>query len=75
MVEKLFPDVASFLIRFVQDQSISGGKSKYRGIIKHVQTENETFFTSWKEVEAFIQRVIPLEIYEPKIGEENDIEG
>jgi len=62
MEEKTFPEVASFLIRFVQDQSKPDGNANYRGLIRHVQTDHEQVFTCWEEVEAFIQQVIPLEL-------------
>ena len=58
MDDKSYPDVASFLIRFVKDQTDT---QKYRGIIRYVQADEEILFTSWDEVEDFIQRVFPLE--------------
>ena len=61
MEEKLYPDVASFLIRFVEGQPDVAGVSSYRGVVRHVQTDKELSFTSWEEVEAFIKLVIPLE--------------
>lgn len=75
MDRKPFPDVASFLIRFVQDQPIPDKTASYRGVIRHIQTENEIFFTCWKEVETFIQQVIPLEIIKTDKGEDHEIEG
>jgi hypothetical protein len=62
MEENSYPDVASFLIRFVADHSERGSKVEYRGAIRHVQTDNEMLFTDWDEVEAFIQKVIPIEV-------------
>ena len=61
MEEKLYPDVASFLIRFVEGQPNADGVSSYRGVVRHVQTDKELSFTSWEEVEAFIKLVVPLE--------------
>ena len=75
MEEKPYPDVASFLIRFVQDQPKPNGLASYRGVIRHVQTDNELFFTCWEEVETFIQQVIPLEIIITEKGDGNEIEG
>jgi hypothetical protein len=69
MEEKLFPDVASFLIRFVQSEPNADGLSNYRGVIRHVQTDKELSFTSWEEVEAFIQLVIPLETTKTELGD------
>ena len=61
MEEKSYPDVASFLIRFVQDQSKPEGSAGYRGVIRHIQTDLEQAFTCWEDVESFIQQVIPIE--------------
>ena len=61
MEEKSYPDVASFLIRFVQDQSKPKGNAGYRGVIRHIQTDLEQTFTCWKDVETFIQQVVPIE--------------
>lgn len=72
MDEKIYPDVASFLIRFVKDQTDT---QIYRGIIRYVQADEEILFTSWDEVEEFIQRVIPLEENKTHKGVENEIEG
>lgn len=62
MEENSYPEVASFLIRFVADHPESGSKVGYRGVVRHVQTDNEMSFTDWDEVEAFIQQVIPIEV-------------
>jgi len=61
MDDKFSPEVASFLIRFVQEQRPESGEPAYRGMVRHVQTDRELFFTCWEEVEAFIQQVIPLD--------------
>lgn len=60
MDDKFSPDVASFVIRFVCDQRTELDGSVYHGIVRHVQTDKEIFFTCWDEVEAFIQQVVPL---------------
>jgi hypothetical protein len=69
MEEKLYPDVASFLIRFVESQPKPDGGSSYRGVVRHVQTDNELSFTSWEEVEAFIRLVIPLNTTKTELGD------
>ncbi len=66
MEEKSYPDVASFLIRFVQDQPKPDGLARFRGVIRHVQTDHEQVFTCWEDVEAFIQQVIPLDTIKNK---------
>lgn len=73
--EKFYPNVASFLIRFVQDQPKPDGVSSYRGVVRHVQTDNELYFTCWEDVETFIQQVIPLEHIKTDKGVQNEIEG
>jgi hypothetical protein len=62
MAEKAYPEVASFLIRFIADHSECGSKVGYRGVIRHVQTDSEMLFANWNEVEAFIQQVIPIDV-------------
>jgi len=75
MEDKQSPEVASFLIRFVQDQPLPEGGVSYRGVVRYVQTEEEIFFTRWDEVEAFIQQVVPLESKIENKGENHEIEG
>ena len=60
MDEKISPDVASFVIRFVRNQRTELDGIAYHGMVRHVQTDNEIFFTCWDEVEAFIKQVVPL---------------
>lgn len=62
MEENSYPEVASFLIRFVADHPERNSKVIYRGAIRHVQTDKELLFTDWDEVEAFIQQVIPIDV-------------
>lgn len=75
MSKMISPEVASFLIRFVKEQSEKSEEINYRGVIRYVQTDEEISFTSWNEVEAFIQRVIPLEIKVDNKGVDHEIEG
>ena len=60
MEDKLYSDVASFLIRFVQDQTKANDSTRFHFVVRHVQTDNEKVLTCWEEVETFIQQVIPL---------------
>ncbi len=39
----------------------SPGKSIYRGAIRHIQTDEEVNFSTWKEAVTFIRRFVPLE--------------
>lgn len=75
MEDKKVPEVASFLIRFVQDQSQPDGEPRYRGVVQHIQTNEQVLFTHWAEVEAFIQQLIPLERIKTEKGVDDEIEG
>lgn len=75
MEDKKVPEVASFLIRFVQDQPKPDGEHRYRGVVQHIQTNEQILFTNWAEVEAFIQEVIPLESTKTEKGVNDEIEG
>jgi hypothetical protein len=76
MDDRSSPDVASFVIRFVRDQQSKADAPAYRGIVRHVQTDEEINFTCWEEVEVFIQRVIPLETESRDTkGVSDEIEG
>ena len=60
MDDKFSPDVASFVIRFVHDKRSEVDGSVYHGMVRHVQTDKEIYFSCWDEVEVFIQKVVPL---------------
>jgi hypothetical protein len=60
MDDKDSPDVASFVIRIVRNQSNELEGFAYHGMVRHVQTDKEIYFTCWDEVEEFIQQVVPL---------------
>jgi hypothetical protein len=75
MDDSTYPEVVSFLIRFVKDQPDKTGKQNYRGVVRYVQADEEIFFTSWDEVEEFIQRVIPLNKIQIDKGVDHEIKG
>ncbi|HKJ26487.1 MAG TPA: hypothetical protein VJ965_02525 [Anaerolineales bacterium] len=75
MDEPIYPEVASFLIRFVKAQPNQDNAQHYRGVVRYVQTDEEISFTSWDEVEAFIRQVIPLEKIQNDKGVDHEIEG
>jgi len=75
MEDKKVPEVASFLIRFVKDQTKPDGELSYRGVVQHIQTNEQILFTHWAEVEAFIQQLIPLERIKTEKGVDDEIEG
>ena len=62
MDEKTYPDVESFVIRFVLEESQPADQAGYRGVIRHVQTDEELGFTSWKEAVHFIKKFVPIDI-------------
>ena len=54
------PDISSFVIRIVKEPDPRLAASPYRGIIRHVQSDQELSFTRWSDVERFIQRYVPI---------------
>jgi hypothetical protein len=57
------PSIASFVIRFVVDETISTEETPpvYRGTIRHIQSNEELTFSAWENAVEFIQRYVPLE--------------
>ena len=54
--------IVSFVIRFVQDQSVRDmNPVPYRGAIRHIQTDQEVQFTQWDDAVDFIQQFIPID--------------
>jgi hypothetical protein len=54
------PTISSFIIRFIQEPTEDQANLRYRGTIRHIQSNQQAGFTSWSEVEAFIERIIPF---------------
>jgi hypothetical protein len=57
-------NVASFVLRFVQetsDASLDFGRAPWRGVIKHVQSNDELQFTSFVDAIAFISSYVDLD--------------
>jgi hypothetical protein len=63
MESHTFPQIASFVIRFVMDTIPTNDEAKpnYRGVIRHIQSEEELSFTSWEDADIFIRHYVPLE--------------
>jgi len=57
------PNISSFVIRFVISNpgDASSEQPNYHGIIRHIQSDEGLSFRSWKEVETFIRRYVPIE--------------
>lgn len=62
MDEKMYLDVESFVIRFVMDPVQPVDQAGYRGVIRHVQTDEELGFTDWQEAVRFMKKFVPIEI-------------
>jgi hypothetical protein len=62
------PGITSFVIRFVYAESTSSPNSNgathavYRGAVRHIQTDQEIAFSSWREAVEFMRRFVPLEL-------------
>lgn len=53
---------SSFVIRFIEEQAgDTATASTYRGMIRHVQTDDEITFADWRAAERFIRRFVPLD--------------
>lgn len=68
------PDITSFVIRFVHTPSAEPQtQSAYRGLIRHIQTNQEINFTHWADAVAFIQNFVLLE----DVGDDelDDVDG
>lgn len=58
------PTIESFIIRFVLDERplAENTRPRFRGEVRHIQSNEEMVFQSWEEVIKFLQRYVPLEI-------------
>ncbi len=54
-------DLTSFVLRFVTDRAVGDQAGpQWRGVIRHVQTNQERHFTRWAEAVAFIEQYVEL---------------
>ncbi len=60
-------NLTSFVLRFVSDQppetaelAPAPASQAWRGVIRHVQTNQERHFTRWAEAVAFIEQYVEL---------------
>lgn len=60
MDDNQYPKIVSFVVRFVQEQARAGEQADYRGVIRHVQTDQELAFSDWDDAELFMEKFIPL---------------
>jgi hypothetical protein len=58
-------NVASFVLRFMQDGTDTDAPpASWRGVVKHVQTNEEKHFTSFADAIEFIAGYVNLKEYE-----------
>ncbi|HMZ06343.1 MAG TPA: hypothetical protein PK078_01910 [Anaerolineales bacterium] len=58
------PQISSFIIRFVMDETSAHLKA-YHGTIRHIQTAEEINFHEWHEATEFMFRFVPLDELQP----------
>lgn len=56
-------DLVSFVIRFVREAG-ENEQARWRGMIKHVQSNNETAFTEFLEALTFMQEFVNVSVQE-----------
>ncbi len=69
------PLIASFVLRFMLDQEAGAGPNAWRGVIRHVQTNDELHFSGLKEALDFIQRFVEIpdsELLSSPLTEKNE---
>lgn len=54
------PGISSFVIRIIKEPEQNKSAASYRGIIRHVQSDQEISFINWSDVESFIQQFVPI---------------
>jgi len=53
------PQISSFIIRFVRDETPANPAS-YHGTIRHIQTAEEVSFHEWREAAEFMNRFVQI---------------
>jgi hypothetical protein len=62
MVDDSFPNITSFMIRFIEEgPTDSAGEPVYRGFIRHIQTDKEIVFTRWQDAMTFMEKYVSIE--------------
>jgi hypothetical protein len=52
--------IASFVVRFMLDQEIESSKVNWRGVIRHIQTNEQFNFSGMDEALQFIQQYVQI---------------
>jgi len=55
------PGISSFVIRIIEEPAQNRSTATYRGIIRHVQSDQEISFINWADMESFIQQFVPIQ--------------
>ena len=66
------PQISSFIIRFVRDETPNKPAS-YHGTVRHIQTAEEINFHEWREAVEFMHRFIQIEEMLPPSSPETPI--
>ena len=53
--------IASFVVRFMLDQEMESSKVNWRGVIRHIQTNEQLNFAGMEEALEFIQRYVKIQ--------------
>jgi hypothetical protein len=65
-------NIASFVIRFVQDKPEKQvERGSFRGTIRHIQMDQEIPFIHWDDAVSFIQRFVPVDQMERGVETRN----
>ena len=54
------PLISSFVIRIVEEPVPQYPGPIFRGMIRHIQSDQEISFTNWGDAETFITKFVPI---------------
>ncbi len=54
------PLISSFVIRIVEEPVPQYPAPVFRGMIRHIQSDQEISFTNWVDAETFITKFVPI---------------
>lgn len=72
MEANTLPQISSFIIRFVLDET-PVQPATYHGTIRHIQTAEEINFNEWHEATEFMHRFVQLDELQPPSTPETSI--
>jgi hypothetical protein len=60
MKDRPLPSITSFIIRFVEDTPPPPASGvRYRGLIRHIQSDQELSFVHWQDALSFMANYVP----------------